>query len=290
MPVDLYTGGIEHATMHLIYTRFFHKALQQMGIVPDEEPMLALRNQGMVLGEDNEKMSKSRGNVVAPDVLVKQYGADTVRAYLMFFARWQLGGPWSSTGIEGSARWIRRVWSAYMDPEDSPGNSASPELRKNLRRKVHQTLKTITRDFETVEFNTIISSLMELMNEMYRTKSAGASGTPEWQEAREIYALMLAPIAPHLAEEIWAKMGKPYSIHKQAWPKVDEEAAADEEITLVIQVNGKVKDRMLVPAGIDQESAKIAVLNNPVIVKLLEGKQPRQVIVVPGRLVNIVLG
>ena len=171
MPVDIYTGGIEHANMHLIYTRFFHKALHSMDIVPDNEPMLILRNQGMVLGEDSEKMSKSRGNVVAPDKLVQQYGADTVRAYLMFFARWEQGGPWSSTGIDGTARWVRRVWALFTEP--APAGEVSPEMVKALRRKLHQTLRSITRDFEKFEFNTIISSLMELLNEMFKAKQAG---------------------------------------------------------------------------------------------------------------------
>lgn len=287
MPVDIYTGGIEHANMHLIYTRFFHKALHSIGVVPDTEPMLVLRNQGMVLGEDSEKMSKSRGNVVAPDKLVAQYGADTVRAYLMFFARWEQGGPWSSTGIEGSARWIRRVWALYTEP--APRGEPTAELIRNLRRKLHQTLAIVTRDFETLEFNTIISGLMELMNEMTKAKQAGAAFTPEWTEILEVYALMLAPVTPHLAEELWHRMGRTYSIHQQPWPIVDQAAAADDEITLVVQVNGKLRDRITVPAGIDDAAAKTAALESEAVQKILEGKTPRQVIVVPKRLVNIVL-
>jgi len=201
MPVDAYTGGIEHATMHLLYTRFFHKALRDMGIVKGDEPMLQLRNQGMVLGEDSEKMSKSRGNVVAPDDLVKAYGADTVRAYLMFFARWEMGGPWSSGGIDGVSRWLRRVWATLLEPAGKT-KEATDQAVKVLRRKVHQTLRTITRDFETFEFNTIISGLMELMNEMTKLKPE-AAGSPAWEEAVDIYLKMLAPVAPHISEEIW---------------------------------------------------------------------------------------
>jgi leucyl-tRNA synthetase len=287
MPVDIYTGGIEHANMHLIYTRFFHKAMHSLGILPDTEPMLVLRNQGMVLGEDSEKMSKSKGNVVAPDKLVTQYGADTVRAYLMFFARWEQGGPWSSTGIDGTARWLRRVWALYNDP--APTGNASDDILRGLRRKVHQTLASVTRDFEQLEFNTIISALMELMNEMIKAKQSGAASSPVWKEALELYALMLAPISPHMAEELWMKLGKPYSIHQQLWPKVDQEAAAEEELTLVIQVNGKLRDRITVPVSISEEEAKKKALASEVVQKLLEGKQPRQVIVVPKRLVNIVI-
>ncbi len=197
MPVDTYTGGIEHATMHLLYTRFFHKALRDAGIVEGHEPMLQLRNQGMVLGEDGDKMSKSKGNVIAPDVLVSKYGADSVRAYIMFFARWEMGAPWDSQGIEGSVRWVRRVWTLFTDPiPERPLGSS--ETLKVLRRKVHQTLRKVTRDFENFEFNTIISSLMELMNEMYKAREAGAAGraSAEWSEALEIYLKMMAPSRP----------------------------------------------------------------------------------------------
>jgi leucyl-tRNA synthetase len=286
MPVDTYTGGIEHATMHLIYTRFFHKALRDMGITEGPEPMLQLRNQGMVLGEDSEKMSKSRGNVVAPDNLVKAYGADAVRAYLMFFARWDQGGPWSSTGIDGTIRWLRRVWSSIVEPVDS--NSADPAIIRSLRRKTHQTLRSVTRDFEKFEFNTIVSSLMELMNEMVKAKQAGAWGTPAWQEAVDIYLHMLAPVCPHISEELWAYLGQPFSIHTQPWPKVDEAAAAVDEFTLVIQVNGKVRDRLQVPVDISEVDAKAAALASDGVQKILSGRLPKQVIYVTGRLVNIV--
>lgn len=286
MPVDTYTGGIEHANMHLMYTRFFHKALRDMGITQGPEPMLQLRNQGMVLGEDSEKMSKSRGNVVSPDDLVSNYGADTVRAFLMFFARWDMGGPWSSGGIDGVQRWLRRVWATILEPLDVAG--AKQESIKVLRRKVHQTLRSVTRDFEQFEFNTIVSGLMELMNEMARLKPE-VYGSPAWNEAVEIYLKMLAPVSPHISEELWQLLGKPYSIHTQNWPKVDEAAAADEEITLVIQVNGKLRDRIAVPVSISDEEAKAIALASESVKKMLQDKTPRQVIYVKGRLVNIVI-
>ena len=176
MPVDTYTGGIEHATMHLLYTRFFHKAMRDAGIFKGAEPMLQLRNQGIILGEDGEKMSKSRGNVVPPDQLVARYGSDALRAYLMFSYRWQEGGPWNSTGIEGIVRWLRRTWALYTTPAPT-GTQASADVIRELRRKLHQTVMHIARDFEAFEFNTIISSLMELLNEMYRAREAGAAGT-----------------------------------------------------------------------------------------------------------------
>ena len=287
MPVDTYTGGIEHATMHLLYTRFFHKALRDAGITKGNEPMSQLRNQGMVLGEDNEKMSKSRGNVIAPDILVNKYGADTVRAYLMFFARWEMGAPWDSQGIEGSVRWVRRMWTLFTDP--TPPVTATEETKKNLRRKVHQTLRKVTRDFENFEFNTIISSLMELMNEMYRAREAGAAGSDEWREAQEIYLKMAAPVTPHVTEELWSQMGNPYSIHTQPWPQVDEAATKEDSIELPVQINGKVRDRIIVPAEATEEQIKSAALASETVQKFLEGKEPRKVIVANRRLVSIVI-
>lgn len=287
MPVDTYTGGIEHATMHLIYTRFFHKACRDMGITEGHEPMTQLRNQGIILGEDSEKMSKSRGNVVAPDELVNRYGADTVRAYLMFFARWEMGAPWNNSGIEGTARWLRRVWALVTEP----GIVGSPDDKavRALRRKVHQTVRQVTHDFENFEFNTIISSLMELLNEMYKAREQGMAGHSAWQESINLYLRMLAPVTPHIAEELWMKIGKRYSVHSQPWPDVDEEAAAEVEITLVVQVNGKVRDRINVPADIQEDKAREIALSSPSIQKLLGDKPPRKIIIIPGKLVNIVI-
>jgi leucyl-tRNA synthetase len=288
MPVDTYTGGIEHATMHLIYTRFFHKACRDLGITKGDEPMLQLRNQGMVLGEDHEKMSKSRGNVISPDDLVAAYGADAVRAYLMFFARWELGAPWNSSGIEGSIRWLRKVWFTFLEPPAQAG-TASQETLRNMRRKVHQTLQSVTYDFETFNFNTIVSGLMELINEMTAAKLAGAYETKAWKEAESIYLRMLAPVCPHIAEELWARTGHAYAIHNQPWPEVDEEAAKEDQITLIVQVNGKLRDRMTVPASISEEEAKAAALASENVQSYIAGVRPKKVIYVPGRLVNIVV-
>jgi leucyl-tRNA synthetase len=287
MPVDTYTGGIEHANMHLVYTRFFHKALRDIGITEGHEPMMALRNQGIVLGEDSEKMSKSRGNVAAPDDLVEQYGADVVRAYLMFFTRWSLGGPWDSQGIEGTARWLRRVWNAFTDQTESAGTPGE-EVVRALRRKLHQTLESVTADYNSFEFNTIVASLMELMNEMYKARENGTVGSPAWEEAASIYLRMMAPITPHIAEELWARLGKPYSIHQQPWPELDKEATKEDEIELVVQINGKLRDKITVPVGISDEDAKAKALASETIQKFMEGQEPRKVIVVQGRLVNIV--
>jgi len=226
--------------------------------------------------------------------LVKKYGADTVRAYLMFFAKWQQGAPWDSQGIEGTARWIRRIWTLYTDP--TPPKSASSPIEeptydgRQLRRRVHQTLKRVTHDFENFEFNTVVSSLMELMNEMYKAREAGADGSPEWDEAQDYYLRMLAPVAPHIAEELWTNyLGKPYSIHQQHWPEFDAEAAKEDEIELPVQINGKVRDRITVPADTSEEDIKAAALASETVQKHLDGKEPKKVIVAHKRLVSIVI-
>lgn len=288
MPVDTYTGGAEHATMHLIYTRFFHKAGRDMGVITGNEPMTQLRNQGQILGPDGQRMSKSRGNVIDPDEQVSQYGADAVRTYLMFGYRWADGGPWKTENIQGVVRWLHRVWSIFSEPAE-PGKP-DPAVLKSLRRKVHQTLKQVSNDIESFEFNTIISGLMELLNEMLSAKDAGAAGSSEWVEALEFYALMLAPVAPHIAEEMWTeKLGKPYSVHAQSWPELDESATVVDEVTLIVQVNGKLRDRITVPTDVSEEDAKQTALTSEAAQRFIDGKEPRKVIYVPGRLVNIVV-
>jgi leucyl-tRNA synthetase len=287
MPVDTYTGGAEHAVMHLLYVRFFHKALRDVGVVEGHEPMLQLRNQGQILSSDHQRMSKSRGNVVDPDEQVRLYGADTVRTYLMFGYRWQEGGPWSDENIQGVVRWLYRVWSLFTEKDE--GVRVKDEGKaKALRRKAHQTIQAVTRDMEAFEFNTIISALMALANAMQDARPA-AAGSPEWEETKDIYLRLLAPVAPHIAEELWAQSGKPYSVHTQSWPVADEAAAREDEITLVVQVNGKLRDRINVPAGISEADAKARALASEAVAKALDGKQPRQVIVVKGKLVNVVV-
>jgi len=287
LPVDQYTGGIEHATMHLLYTRFFTKALRDMGLVDFDEPMLRLYNQGIILGEDNEKMSKSRGNVVAPDGLVARYGADTVRGYLMFLGRWDQGGPWNSQGIEGVRRWLYRIWDLVLEPAEATGES-SPEAERALRRWTHRTIRRVSDDLETFSFNTAIAALMEFTNALAKAKATPIVGTPAWDEAISTLLLLLAPFTPHIAEELWTRSGRPYSIHRQSWPAYDPAAAAAEMITLVVQVNGKVRDRVEVLADVTEEQAQAAALASEAVQRHLKGQQPKKVVYVPGRLVNIV--
>ncbi len=288
MPVDCYTGGIEHATMHLLYTRFFHKAMRDIGVTQGPEPMLQLRNQGQILGPDGQRMSKSRGNVIDPDEQVAAYGADTVRAYLMFGYRWSEGGPWGAENIQGAVRWLNRVWALVLETSGDKAQ-ASPEAESDLRRKLHQTIRKVSDDLEGFEFNTVVSSLMELTNALTAGREAGQSGSPAFKEAVDGLLRMMAPVTPHLAEELWARLGLPYSIHQQAWPKYDPEAAKEDQFTLVIQVNGKVRERIVVPASIQEADAKAKALANATVQELLAGKTASQVIYVPGRLVNIVI-
>ena len=287
-PVDQYTGGIEHATMHLLYFRFYTKALSDMGMLDFREPTKRLFNQGMILGEDHEKMSKSRGNVVNPDDLVQKYGTDTVRAYLMFLGPWDAGAPWNPHGIEGLARFFKGVWTlCQMEAPETV--SVKTETEKQLRKTLHQTIKKTGEDLEHFRFNTAIAALMSFRNVL---KSAPeAAGSDVWQKCLEGMLLMLAPIAPHITEELWQKI-KPNSgsIHQQAWPEYDESLIVEEMVTMVVQINGKVRDRIEMPAGINKEEAQKAALEAPKVQSYLEGMQISKVIVVPERLVNIVCG
>ncbi|HNS49572.1 MAG TPA: leucine--tRNA ligase [Anaerolineae bacterium] len=289
LPVDLYTGGIEHANMHLIYTRFFTKVLRDLGLVSLNEPMVKLRNQGIILGEDGEKMSKSRGNVVAPDELVARYGADTVRGYLMFGWRWDQGGPWDSQGIEGIARFLSRVWDCVLEPGRRRDDTADETRVRALRRRTHQAIRRGTADMESFSFNTYIANLMELNNALIKAKDTGLYGTEAWEEATAALLLLLAPACPHIAEELWQRTGRRYSIHDQPWPLFDESVAAEVMVTMAVQVNGKVRDRIEVPAGVSDEDAQTLALATEGVRRHLEGKQIKSVIVIAGRLVNVVV-
>jgi leucyl-tRNA synthetase len=288
LPVDIYTGGVEHATMHLIYTRFFTKAMRDMGLLDFDEPMTVLRNQGIILAEDGFRMSKSRGNVVAPDDLVARYGADTVRGYLMFGWRWEQGGPWDPNGIEGVSRWLNRIWNLALEPGQTEGVPTKAEVA-SLRRWTHRTIGRVTDDLEAFAFNTIIAGLMEFTNALVKAKKTSVYGTDAWDEAIETLLLLLAPSCPHIAEELWARTGRSYSVHQQSWPEFDPSLAAEEVITLVVQINGKVRARLEVSADITEEAARAAALADENIQRHLGGKEPRQMIYVPGRLVNVVV-
>ncbi|MDQ7801711.1 MAG: leucine--tRNA ligase [Armatimonadota bacterium] len=286
-PVDQYTGGAEHAVMHLLYTRFFTKALADLGLLPFREPMLRLFNQGVILGEDGEKMSKSRGNVVDPDEQVARYGADVVRAYLMFMRPWEEGGPWSSRDIEGVARFLRRVWDLVTGPTQRLQGPWPEDEVLELRRRTHRTVRKVTEDFERFGFNTALAALMELTNHLYRVRER-LVGSPAWEEALRSLILMLAPVAPHLAEELWERIGGPYSVHTQAWPTYDPELARTPEVTLVVQVDGRVRDRLTVPEDLPEAEARALALASERVRQHLDGRVVKDVVYVPGKVVNIV--
>ncbi|MCL5961278.1 MAG: leucine--tRNA ligase [Chloroflexi bacterium] len=315
LPVDQYIGGVEHAVMHLLYARFFTKALRDMGLIEFGEPFTRLFNQGLIIVE-SKKMSKSKGNVIAPDPLVKTIGADAVRAYLMFLGPWDQGGEWSDSGIGGVTRFLNRVWAlANSEVErrkavgkgkkaaDQSGGEqplstvvvdvANPTVKdaeRELLRRVHKTIRDVTDDMEKFRYNTMLAKLMELTNYLTEAEKTAVVHTRSWREAITTLLLMLAPTAPHLAEELWSRLEMPYSVHNQSWPTWEAAHAADETFTLVIQVNGKVRDKMAVPVSMSEgEITQLAATRERIRQYVRDG-EISNVIYVPGRLVNIVMG
>ncbi len=302
-PVQSYTGGAEHAVLHLMYARFFAKALNDLGLVHEREPWKRLFNQGQILGTDGERMSKSRGNVQDPDELVARYGADTVRLFLMFMGPWDQGGPWSPTGIDGIYRFLRRVWTVATDPHGVepgdreggrlPAGQTAAQVADALRRQAHRTLKKVTDDHADYHWNTMIAALMELTNRLIRLRGTDVVDEPEWDETIKLLLLMLAPIAPHISEELWSRRlaaaGTEWSsIHTHEWPRYDETLIAESTIDLPVQVNGKLRDLVSVPAGLSEIEIEQIVMARDKIRAQIEGQDVVRVIQVPGRLVNVV--
>lgn len=392
LPIDVYTGGAEHATMHLLYARWFAKAMRDLGMFDETielmkqhnrdtepmswgEPMLLLRNQGQILGEERkgdfvmatgrwegeklfadrvvvaqpsevpadfdgvsgelmrrtenilhvatraekttvveivpsgtvdipaipgensfnqlkhhleiQRMSKSKGNVVDPDDLVEQYGSDTVRATLMFAFDWQKGGPWNTSGIKGPRGWIEDVWRLVTATPAVEGEPTAAQTR-DLQRKTHQTIQACSRDMENFAFNTVIAALMAFRNVLNEARQTPLVGSPAWQEALETMVLLMAPITPHIAEELWAELGNDYSVHQQGWPEFKAELAKEDVVEIAVQINGKVRERLELPVDISQADAETQALALDGVQKLINGKTVRKVIYVPGRLVNIV--
>jgi len=285
LPIDQYTGGAEHAVMHLLYARFWTKVMRDLGLVSFDEPMLRLFNQGIILGEDNEKMSKSRGNVVDPDDLVARYGADAVRMFLMFIGPWEQGGPWSSRGLEGTVRFINRCFNIVVE-QARGGEGGDGDA---LRRLTHRTLRKVGDDLERFAFNTAIAALMELVNELYRQRETAVYRSEAWSESIRMLTLMLAPFAPHLAEELWQRIGGQGSVHLQSWPAFDPALTIDETVELVVQINGKVRDRLVVAADTADDEIRELALASERVRESINGKQVARVVVVPKKLVNIVV-
>ncbi|MDY6893432.1 MAG: leucine--tRNA ligase [Chloroflexota bacterium] len=289
MPVDQYTGGAEHATMHLFYARFFNKAIRDLGLVNFDEPFTRLFNQGTIVME-RQKMSKSRGNVVNPDEYVAKLGADTVRGYLMFVGPWDQGGGWDDSGISGIWRWLNRVWALTLEGQDT---SELPPMDQamvdQLRRQTHKTIKKVAEDIEKFRFNTMLAALMEFTNYLSRAREGHSVTNAAWNEAIESLLLLLAPTAPHMTEELWERTGHAYSIHTQSFPSWDSELVSEEQFTLVVQVNGKLRDRVTVAADISEHEAREIALNRERVQAHTDGKKIEEMIYVPGRLLNLVV-
>jgi len=282
LPVDLYIGGAEHAVLHLLYARFWHKFLYDLDLVPTKEPFQKLYNQGMILGENNEKMSKSKGNVVNPDDVVEKFGADTLRVYEMFMGPLDAAIAWSEEGLEGSRRFLDRVWRLFVDEDGKLRDRITTYNDKSLEVVYHQTVKKVTEDYEELQFNTAISQLMVFTNAAYK-----AEGLP--LDYVKGFIQLLAPVAPHLGEELWAKVtGSEESISYEPWPTFEETKLVKDEVTVVFQVNGKVRAKAQVSSSIAKDDLEAMAMENERIQEFIEGKTVRKVIVVPGKLVNIV--
>jgi leucyl-tRNA synthetase len=282
LPVDVYIGGAEHAVLHLLYARFWHKVLYDIGVVATKEPFQKLFNQGMILGENNEEMSKSKGNVVNPDDIVDSHGADTLRLYEMFMGPLDASIAWSTNGLDGSRRFLDRIWRLMVEEngELNPKIQENEEA-SNLEKVYHQTVKKVTEDYEGLRFNTAISQMMVFINEAYKS-------TVLPKHYMEGFVKMLAPVAPHVAEELWEKLGFSGTISYETWPAYDEAKLVDDEVEIVIQVNGKVKTKLKVPTDASKEALEGIAMEDDRVKEQIEGKTIRKVITVPGKLVNIV--
>ncbi|HDE9883020.1 TPA: leucine--tRNA ligase [Staphylococcus aureus] len=281
LPVDLYIGGVEHAVLHLLYARFWHKVLYDLAIVPTKEPFQKLFNQGMILGEGNEKMSKSKGNVINPDDIVQSHGADTLRLYEMFMGPLDAAIAWSEKGLDGSRRFLDRVWRLMVNEDGTLSSKIVTTNNKSLDKVYNQTVKKVTEDFETLGFNTAISQLMVFINECYKVDEV-------YKPYIEGFVKMLAPIAPHIGEELWSKLGHEESITYQPWPTYDEALLVDDEVEIVVQVNGKLRAKIKIAKDTSKEEMQEIALSNDNVKASIEGKDIMKVIAVPQKLVNIV--
>ncbi|MGF7032050.1 leucyl-tRNA synthetase [Paenibacillus mucilaginosus] len=286
LPVDLYIGGAEHAVLHLLYARFWHKVLYDLGVVETKEPFYKLVNQGMILGENMEKMSKSRGNVINPDEIVNEYGADTLRLYEMFMGPLEATKPWNTNGVDGAYRFLSRVWRLFISEDGSLSAKITDSADAGtdaFKRIWHRTIKKVTEDLEALRFNTAISQLMIFVNEAYKTETLPKA-------AMEQFAQMLSPIAPHLAEELWEKLGRSGTISYASWPVYEEAWTVDNEVEIVVQVNGKIAERATIAADADEAAMQEFALGLDKVKEATAGKTVRKIIAVKGKLVNIVVG
>ena len=294
MPVDQYIGGVEHAILHLLYARFFNKFLYDLGLTPSSEPFTNLLTQGMVL-KDGTKMSKSKGNVVSPEEIINQYGADTARLFILFASPPEKELEWSDAGVEGSFRFLNRVYRIVYDMGNQTRGAADTFTIKNRDDKelayvLNSTIKKVTDDLGTrFNFNTALSSIMILVNELYRYKSVPEQNAALVKYAVNCLILTLSPFTPHICEEMWQHMGNTDSVYRQEWPVADEKAMVRDEVEVVIQLNGKVKDKITVPSGLSKDDFLELAMKNETVSALTEGKEIVKIIPVPGKLINIVV-
>jgi leucyl-tRNA synthetase len=290
--VDLYVGGTEHAVLHLLYSRFWHKVLFDLGYLSKPEPFQRLVNQGIILGEDNQKMSKSRGNIVNPDDVIDQHGADAFRCYEMFMGPLEQMKPWSTRGVEGVARFLARVWRLLMTENQAgewvlSNKVKEIEASKPQEKVLHATIKKVTEDIESFSFNTAISQMMIFVNAFTNVEAIPLS-------AMRTFLILLNPFAPHISSELWERLGAQFGdargdVTQQSWPVYDESLLIEDEVEIVIQINGKLRDRMMMPIVATEEELKAVALSNPKVQDRIAGKTVRNVIVVPKKLVNIVV-
>jgi len=277
LPVDWYNGGMEHTNLHLLYSRFIYKFLYDIGVAPTPEPYKKRTSHGIVLGEDGRKMSKSFGNVINPDDVVKEYGADTLRVYEMFMGPFDQAIAWSTRGVKGVFRFLNKAWKLVLDC------SKNKESSKRALKEIHKLNKKIEKDLEATKFNTAIATFMEFTN--FASENKKEIG----RDTIERFLILLAPFAPYITEELWHRIGHKDSIHQQKWPKYEPELVREEMITLIIQVNGKVRDKIEVEASISEEKARELALSRGKIKKWIKGKEIKKVIFVPGKLISIVV-
>ncbi len=286
MPVDLYIGGAEHAVLHLLYARFWHKVLFDRGYVSGREPFKKLVNQGMILGENNEKMSKARGNVVNPDEVVRDYGADSLRLYEMFMGPLEAVKPWSTKGVGGVAGFLDRVWRMMIDDraEETRLNASVVDVEPTIEqnRVLHKTIHAVTRDIEQLSFNTAIARMMEFTNFFFKEEKRPKS-------VMERFVQLLSPFAPHVAEELWQRLGHAKSLAYEPWPQCDASLLKEDTVEIPVQVNGKLRGRIVVPAGAENAVMEAAARADEKIAELLNGKTVVKTIVVPGKMVNFVV-
>ena len=295
MPVDQYIGGIEHAILHLLYARFFNKLMRDVGLVSVDEPFKNLLTQGMVL-KDGAKMSKSKGNTVDPQALVDEYGADTARLFMMFAAPPEQSLEWSDAGVEGAFRFLRKVWKQVHDhmeagPTLALDLASLDDAQKDLRRVVHSTLTKVEDDYaRRFTFNTAIAAVMEMLNALGKFNDDSAQGRAVRHEALELAVLMLSPIVPHITHSLWQTLGHDEAQVNVSWPLVDKSALVSDSVELVVQVNGKLRGRIKVAAGAAKDVIETAALEEENVKRFIEGQSVKRVIVVPGKLVNVVVG